>query len=168
MLGRLRGLFGRPGPVGAVALGAVVGLATGLLALNAVLAGWTFRNASRRDLRNPGRWALAVLVAGPVAFGPYVAVQWYRDRQRDAEPSPPDEEPDDRVVVVADADEPEGTSGAGGAAGAGGATVGGDEASPDGDSLAGTALRYGGTAAMLGARAARWAGRRVAGRMNND
>lgn len=192
MPGRLRGLLGRPGPLGAVALAAVVGAVTGLLALNLVLAGWTYRNAARRDLRAPGRWALAVLLGGPLAFVPYAAVQWYRDRSRDsgrigarerrdadetrvreAEPTDPTTGKEWPIGGTGDAD---GRGSGDGRADANGRSDAGRRGSGDGHpdasrhtgSLATASLRFGGKAAALGARGARWAGRRAVARMNND
>jgi len=84
MLGLLRRVVRLRGPAGVLALAAGVGLGAGILATHAVLAAWTYRDASRRDLRAPGRWALATLVTGIGAFVPYVALQRASDWSRDS------------------------------------------------------------------------------------
>lgn len=175
MLERFRGLLRRRGPVGALVLAATVAVVTGTIALNAVLAGWTYRNASRRDLREPGRWALSVLLAGPLAFVPYVALQWYRDRSSASDRDVARERRDAVETRVRDAEPTEPAAGRvgsdadpdGSKAGPAGTTDERDTGARRAGSLASASLRYGGKAAALGARGARWAGRRALARMNN-
>lgn len=155
MLARLRGLLRRRGSVGALVLAASVGAATGLLATNVVLAGWTYRDAARRDLRDPGRWALAVLLTGPAAFVPYSAMQWYKDRSRGSGHTASDEPRDLEQVQIGSTDAAERPP------------VGRAETGRRAGSLASATVRYGGRAAALGVRGARWAGRRAVARVND-
>jgi hypothetical protein len=199
MLWLVRRLARLRGPAGVVALATGAGLLTGMVAAHAVLAAWTYRDASRRDLREPGRWALAVLVSGIVGFVPYVAVQrasgWRAvlpgggrdDDDEDAADVGDDEDvagarEDDEDVAGAREDD-EDVAGAreddedAGGAREDGEGPGDDETVPAAgrerspraevpDALP-SAGRYGLKAARLGARGARWAGRRAAARMNN-
>lgn len=171
MLATLRRLLRLRGPFGALAFATAAGVLTGLVALNLILAAWTYRDAARRDRRAPGRWALAVLVGGVFAFGPYVLLQWLSDRSQDdgvlralrravrERRSPDADGPRGVRVTTGDPD-----------------AMAGPEADPDAGaaleaghrgSLAVTTARYGVKAAGLGVRGARWAGRRAAARMNN-
>jgi hypothetical protein len=162
MFGRLRGLR-RTGPVGALVLAVTVGAVTGMIALNVVLAGWTYRDGARRDLREPGRWALAVLLGGPLAFVPYSALQWYRDRS-EATDRP------ERAPTRGPEPEQVGTPVERAGENSNGARQGTDEfdaGTRRPDSLASASVHYGGKAASLGARGARWVGRRAVARINN-
>jgi hypothetical protein len=84
MLGLVWKLWKLRGPAGILAAAVATGLLTGLVTTHVVLAAWTYRDASRRDLSDPGRWALWVLVGGVVAFAPYVALQRASDWSRDS------------------------------------------------------------------------------------
>lgn len=84
MIGLLSKLWKLRGPAGVVAVAVATGLLTGLVTAHVVLAAWTYRDASRRDLRDPGRWALAVLVAGLGPFAVYVALRRASDWSRDS------------------------------------------------------------------------------------
>jgi len=182
MLGLVRRLARLRGPAGVLALAVGFGAFTGMVAAHLVLAGWTYRDASRRDLREPGRWALAVLVGGVFVFVPYLllqrAVDWSGDSgaldaaRRAAgrgEPAPDVGVGEDG----ADAERPasgESTDDAtatddGAAVDTGAADVGpavGDVAANGrGGSLAATSVRLGWKAARLGGRGARWAAGRA-------
>lgn len=69
------GRFERPRVVGVLVLAVLVGTVTGILATHAVLAVWTYRDATARDSPRARAWALGVLGGGPFAFGPYVLVR---------------------------------------------------------------------------------------------
>jgi hypothetical protein len=84
MLGLVWKLWKLRGPAGVLAAAVATGLLTGLVTTHVVLAAWTYRDAARRDLSDPGRWALWVLAGGVVAFAPYVALQRASDWSRDS------------------------------------------------------------------------------------
>lgn len=172
-LGRLRG------PAGVVALAVAVGTGVGLFVAHAVLAAWTYRDAARRDLRAPGRWALAVLVGGVFGFVPYVVLQRATDWSGDSRALGAARRVADRNPRGAAPEED--TDGAVLGSGAGARAVTDDEdggSVPDrrhrgdapggvsadgrgGRSLAMSTARYGWKAARLGGRGARWAAGRA-------
>lgn len=153
------------------------GLVTGLVATHVVLAGWTYRDAARRDLRRPGRWAGAVLVGGVFVFGPYVFWYWLRDRPEGGlgqavrrevgrRRGAGETQPEAAATVDGDAEV---------ADDAGDGDVEAVESREDSSVPAAdgvgpggvTAASVGRAAARLGLRGVRWAGRRAAARMAN-
>lgn len=161
MVGVLRRLARLRGPLGVLAFAVGFGVVTGLIATHVVLASWTYRDAARRDLQEPGRWGLAVLVGGLFVFGPYVLLQRLTDGSDESgvlgaarQVTRRGVEADETVGEAADRELEPATS-------EGDATTRGE-----GGSLTTTA-RYGVKAAGLGVRGARWAGRRALARMNN-
>jgi hypothetical protein len=188
MSGLFRRLVGLRGPAGVLGLAIGFGLVTGLVAAHLVLAAWTYRDAARRDLREPGRWALAMLVGGVFAFVPYVVLQRATDWSNDssgvqaarravdrgrglgtsAAGAKPDDEPPAETADSADVDGDEevpvghpGPNDRGERPEAGDGAVRPETRNGAGGSLVMATARYGWKAARLGGRRARWAVREL-------
>lgn len=168
MFGLLRYVLGLRGPLGVVAFAVAAGTGVGLLVANAVLAAWTYRDASRRDLRAPGRWALAVLLGGLFAFVPYLLVQratdWSSDSRglRAARRAVDEGRAVSGVGAGPSAESPTSTPTAASDDGSRNPEMAEPPAARGGRSLALVAARYGWKAGRLGARGVGWAGRRAA------